>query len=100
MLGKEGLNRKKMCKLKKYPRTSNTQVDKCMRTLIKMLNILGIKTVASCCGHGGPPMTIVVENNGVYLEICHALLINRKKNIYKKDIKGYYYIPEVRDQRS
>lgn len=27
-------------------------VDRCLAPLIEMLNIYGIKTIASCCGHG------------------------------------------------
>ena len=48
-------------------------------------------------------MTIIVEEyNPEYKtiknrEICHDIIIPRKKRLYKRDKQGYYYIPEVVD---
>jgi len=81
-----------MCK---YHNIQN--IDKCMKPLIKYLNAINIKTLASCCGHNKYPMTIVVKSfirtHG--FEVLSRTLIPRKKRFYKKDKHGYYYIPEV-----
>jgi len=102
-----------MCKKTKYHKTSNTQIDKCMRPLIKYLKKEGRNTVACCCGHGRYPMTIVVgrETSVVrtrripfnitevitlwFEEILSGKVIPRKRRFYLKDKQGYYYIPEV-----
>lgn len=84
-----------MCKKAKHNR-----IDKCMRNLISNLKILGIKTLACCCGHGKYPMTIVVKWTNINnLEICHTLFVPREKKFYKKDKQGYYYIPEVSKEK-
>ena len=89
-----------MCRKTMYYGTSNTKIDKCMRPLIKWLNKAGHKTVASCCGHGKYPITIVskphygVFNFTVYELLSHTK-IPRIRRFYKKDKQGYYYIPEV-----
>lgn len=87
----------KMCKKKNY-KTSNTQIDKCMRLLITNLNLCfksGVKTIASCCGHGKYPMTIIVKSpNGIY-ELISGELIQRIHKLYHRDKQGYYYIPET-----
>jgi len=55
-------------------------------------------TVASCCGHGKYPITVVVrwiENgNPTYYELFTNTKIPRTRRFYKKDKQGYYYIPE------
>jgi hypothetical protein len=71
-----------------------------MRNLIKNLNenINDCEVVACCCGHGIYPMTIVVEefsDEPVYREWCSNIIIPRTTRFYKKDKKGYFYIPEV-----
>ena len=38
-------------------------VDKCIADIIQALNDGGIKTVASCCGHGKQEGTIYLRNN-------------------------------------
>ena len=91
-----------MCKLKKYHKTSNTLIDRCMRNLIKfvfnpMVMTSEYECVACCCGHGKYPMSIVVRNRRTKEigEICSAKILNRTRNFYKKDKQGYYYIPET-----
>jgi len=87
----------------------HNRIDKCMINLIENIGWLigkdfgteervgrSWKTVACCCGHGKYPMTIVVESpHGNHLEIVSDKYIDRKRNFYKKDKQGYYYIPEV-----
>ena len=70
--------------------------DKCIQYLCSYLEQAGIKVLASCCGHGRYPMTIVVEHhtNKEPLEICSLTFLERKKRFYIKDKEGYYFIPE------
>jgi 23S rRNA G2069 N7-methylase RlmK/C1962 C5-methylase RlmI len=76
----------------------HNRIDKCMKPLIRFLNDAGTFTIASCCGHGMYPMTIVTRHfflQGHSWELLSHTDIPRKKKIYKKDKQGYYYIPEV-----
>ena len=75
---------------KKYVR-----VDGCLSYAISNLNALGINTMSCCCGHGRYPLTIVVKTDLGNLELFSGFFIHRKKRFYKKDKRGYYYIPEV-----
>jgi len=94
-----------MCKKTNYHGTSNTQIDKCMRALIKYFK-QSYWTVASCCGHGKYPITIIakyriyknkrgLEKEWQYYEVLSDTELPRKRRFYKKDKQGYYYIPEV-----
>ena len=88
-----------MCRKRDYHKTSNTQIDICMRPLIKFLQEEW-KTVACCCGHGRYPITVVVETghdgeNYLYEELFTGIQILRTRRFYKKDEQGYYYIPET-----
>ena len=73
------------------------RVDACMRHLINSLSMHGYRTVGCCCGHGIYPITIVCRVNKTdrFFELISGVDIPRKKRFYKKDSKGYYYIPEV-----
>lgn len=89
-----------MCKAKRYKKTSNTAIDKCIRNFIANLEFLfdnQVKIVASCCGHGGKyPMTIIVKNKiGEVYDLVSGMKIPRKRNFYKRNKKGFYYIPEL-----
>lgn len=91
-----------MCKKTNYHGTSNTRIDKCMRPLVKWLKEESYyNTVASCCGHGKYPITVVTKyyNNDKdifeYVELFSDTIIPRTRNFYKKDKAGYYFIPEV-----
>ena len=90
-----------MCKKTNY-KTSNTQIDKCMRPLIEFLKRRGWTTVACCCGHGHRdyPMTIIVKNPylNYYYELFTETIIPRKRKFYKKDKQGFYYIPEIMEK--
>lgn len=69
-----------------------------MKNLIEYLQYRDVITLSCCCGHGKYPMTIVVRSfvDGKPLEIMSKTNIPRAKNFYKKDKKGYYYIPEIK----
>jgi len=88
-----------MCKKTNY-RIPNPRIDKCMRNVIEVLQLHDMKTVACCCGHGHKdyPMTIVVRSLGSYYELFSGKHIPRKRNFYKRDKQGYYYIPEVTNE--
>jgi hypothetical protein len=60
------------------------------------------KVVASCCGHGKYPHTIVITAKkipliGIYhaWEIFSGTPLQRKRKFYKKDKEGFYFIPET-----
>ena len=66
------------------------RVDSCIRHLVNSLSMHGYHTVASCCGHGKYPMTIVCKNRGReknnHFELISGLdNISRKRKFYKKD---------------
>ena len=85
-----------MCKKKQF-RYCPSEIDECMRGLIKMLNLhlkKQYEIVACCCGHGIYPSTLLVRNKDVVIDFFSGNLIPRKRNFYKKDKNGYYYIPE------
>ena len=70
-----------------------------MQKLCSLINeTTKYKTLASCCGHGKYPMTIIVTRGyGNPIEWFSQIEIPRKRNFYKKDKQGYFYIPEVKD---
>jgi hypothetical protein len=90
-----------MCKWNKW---GDTRIDPCMRYFIQYLkdnlNDKEMKIVACCCGHKKYPMTIIVKfsyNKGQAFDIVSGKLIPRKRNFYKRDKQGYYFIPEVKE---
>ena len=90
-----------MCKAKKYNGTSNTQIDKCIRSLIAFLQERDYDTIASCCGHGKYPVTVVIKemHNGkpIFKEAFTGKVLPRIRRFYRKDNMGLYYIPEVKE---
>ena len=78
----------------------NGKLDLC-GDCFKGLKGEGYKTLACCCGHGHDiyPMTVVVEKiikgEKLNFELFTNTLIPRKRNFYKRDKDGYYFIPEV-----
>ncbi len=73
-------------------------IDPCMRKFIENLNHLFLdemEIVACCCGHRKYPMTIVIKTRDYNYDLVSGKTIPRKKKFYKKDKKGYYYIPET-----
>jgi hypothetical protein len=75
------------------------RVDACLKPLIPFIDGLlhNCDLVACCCGHGRYPMTIVgkYRSDGRIRELISGTDIPRKRNIYKTDSQGFYYIPEV-----
>jgi len=91
-----------MCEKKQF-KYCPSEIDECMRNFVKLINLHlkeGQKTVASCCGHGIYPMTLLIKCNGITIDFFSGNVIPRKKKFYKKDSKGYYYIPEVSDEKN
>ena len=88
-----------MCKKVNNKYIPNTRIDKCLKPL--MLNLKHMinpdkRICASCCGHGRYPLSILVKDKyGNVWDIVSNTIIPRKRNFYKRDSKGYYYIPEV-----
>lgn len=85
-----------MCKLDK--KNNSRRIDPCMVQVILNLKELKVRTLACCCGHGKYPMSIIVDIGAdmvVPLEIFSNKVIERRKRFYKKDKRGYYYIPET-----
>ena len=78
---------------------NNPRIDKCLIKLIDDLNkSTELKTLASCCGHGVYEPTIVVKDHegNIYEYYSNKSLTSKKRNrYYKKDKKGFYFVPEV-----
>ncbi|NQV00323.1 MAG: hypothetical protein HQ538_06315 [Parcubacteria group bacterium] len=88
-----------MCKKKQF-KYCPSEIDECMKHIIGFLNFYISKDWeirACCCGHKKYPMTIVALNkyNREVWELISDKIIPRKRNFYKKDKQGYYYIPET-----
>lgn len=72
------------------------RLDDCIASLIARLNSSNIRTLASCCGHEKYPMTIIIVNPlGINYEFISGKEIPRKRRFYRKDSKGFYFIPET-----
>lgn len=86
-----------MCKRCNRLHNNNNRRDVCMQKLCSLINeATNYKTLASCCGHGKYPMTIIVTRGyGNPIEWFSQIEIPRKRNFYKRDKQGYFYIPEV-----
>jgi len=72
------------------------RVDSCIRNLIDNLNDRGIETIGCCCGHNKYPITIIHRRGEDIFDFCTGTLIPRKRNFYKKDEKGIFFLPEVK----
>lgn len=82
-----------MCKKQKG---LHNRIDFCMKPLIEWLKYNNYNTVASCCGHGKYQMTVIIDlKDGGMIELFTDTFIPRKRNFYKKDKQGFYFIPEV-----
>lgn len=89
-----------MCPKKSY---CPCVIDPCLESLIIAINRFhGVQTLASCCGHGVYPVTIIVKGykDNIIIEFFSGTKLEyRKRNrFYKKDQNGYYFIPEVSDK--
>ena len=77
---------------------TDIRLDSCLKHIIKTLNETNkthYETLASCCGHGRYPMTIVIQDTWHTWELFSGIELKRKKRFYVKDSEGFYYIPEV-----
>ena len=70
-------------------------IDRDIAPEVEALQKRGIKTLASCSGHGKYPKTIVIEKDGKNVEYFSGVTIPRKRRFYRRDAEGIYYIPEV-----
>jgi len=88
-----------MCKKTNNKNSSNTKIDRCIKPLIRWLQDMDYSTIASCCGHGKYPISVIVKEvhngNPVFKEMFSNIIIPRTRNFYKKDKQGHYYIPET-----
>jgi hypothetical protein len=82
-----------MCQFKYNGKHS--RIDKCMTNLITALKSSDHKPLACCCGHGRYHTTIIVNSYGNIYELMSGKHILRKRNFYKTDSDGFYFIPEV-----
>ena len=93
-----------MCKLNR--KNDSRRIDPCIKNLIKNLKLAlngDYELLASCCGHGKYPMTLIVGvgiSGRMRWDLVSGKYISRKKRFYKKDKQGYYYIPEVINELS
>lgn len=78
---------------------NNPRIDDCLKEIVRRINKTSpFKTLASCCGHDVYNTTIVMKDkNGKVFELFskRKLEVKKRNRYYKKDIKGYYYIPEI-----
>ncbi len=73
-------------------------IDRCLRGLIGALrSSTEFETLASCCGHGKYPMTIITRKrpDGVPFDLMSGARVQRRRNFYRKDADGFYYLPEA-----
>ena len=77
------------------------RLDSCLRVKIDRLNKDGFRTVASCCGHGRYPETILYRTawGSVGVLGWPSIQISRTRNFYRQDSHGFYYIPEIQTRR-
>jgi len=70
----------KFCKPKTKIKTRKMEgyVDSCIAPIVQALNNAGIRTLASCCGHGHIPGNIILEVNDKAL-----IIFSSWKNAYK-----------------
>lgn len=78
---------------------NNPRIDICLRELIKKINNVQYRTLASCCGHKKYNPTIIIKNKATgYISELYTgkeLGVRKRNRYYKKDMEGYYYIPEL-----
>ena len=90
-----------MCQPSAYKLKPKSRFDVCLINLLYELNRSPhLITLASCCGHGKYPLTIVckdVKTERIF-ELNSNITIPRTRNFYKSDGCGYWYIPETLEQ--
>lgn len=83
----------------------SSRIDPCITHLVNALNgHPQMVTLASCCGHGVYPLTVIVkdyEQEGRIFELLTGKEIKgRSKKFYRADRKGRYYVPEVSEPKN
>jgi len=79
-------------------RTNSRRVDKCIGNLVAALKLRpDIEMLASCCGHGRYPMTLIARrrSDSVVYDLMSNKIVPRTRNFYRRDSRGFYYIPEI-----
>jgi len=81
-------------------RQRNRHIDRDIAGVVGFINsYTGYETLGSCFGHGRYPTTVVVRDmDGTVFELFSRLVIPRKRNFYRRDGDGYYFIPEVSEE--
>ena len=81
------------------PKNDSRFIDPCLKGVLADLKRQGVTVIASCCGHDKYPKTIIItEKSGRISDLISGITIPRKKRFYRKDVEGYYYIPELMEQ--
>lgn len=76
-------------------------IDSCIAEKVDSLNKGGtFKTLGCCCGHGIYPATIIARWKGWIVEYYTGVSICRKRNFYRRDASGVYFLPEVKEKVS
>lgn len=72
-------------------------IDSCIANEVAGINKRGIlHTLGSCCGHDVYPATIIVRTcESQVVEYYTTKRIPRKRNFYRRDANGMYFLPEV-----
>jgi len=70
----------------KYP--GDGGLDPCLISLITALNKAGLKTIASCCGHGWRPGNIVLEDDREILIARNYEEARKMEKVISIDING------------
>jgi len=75
----------------------NLRLDACIKSFIRILNHMGVHTVACCCGHGRYPMTVIcrLPTTDTYYDLISGTEIPRSTYFYQYDKDRYAYITEI-----
>jgi len=86
----------KMCKKKQF-NYCPSEIDNCMKNLIKFLKKKGGKElpISCCCGHKKYKTTVIMFDGKRTWELFSNIDIPRTKKHYRTDKEGYYFVPEV-----
>ena len=77
----------------------NPRIDSCLRWPVQVLQSLGYKTIASCCGHGRYPRTILYRDSQNVVRdfdskhiigVFNPRIKRRGQRWYVLDSVGYY----------
>jgi len=73
----------------------NSGIDECIQPLVKALNDCGMKTMASCCGHGNTNGSVILSD-GREIIILPNFETARKIEKYFPDIHGNPPVKEMK----